>query len=113
MAELIALQEIVLPFVVLINTGLQASRQTNQFLALHGLSLIEDFDLLEPHQAKDMVKASNSRHPAQSQQPHRVDLVRQGHDPSRADNRPKQHWAGQSTQRSYGLQGLRPELQQR
>ena len=66
MAQLIALQDIVLLLVGLINTGLQASRQTNQFLALHGLFLIEDFNLLEPHQAKDMVKASNSRHPAQS-----------------------------------------------
>jgi hypothetical protein len=66
MAELIALRDIVLRLVGLINTGLQASRQTNQFLALHGFFLIEDFNLLEPHQAKDMVKASNSRHPAQS-----------------------------------------------
>ncbi len=66
MAELIVLRDIVLPLVGLINTGPQASCQTNQFLVLHGLSLIEDFNLLKPHQAKDMVKASNLRHPVQS-----------------------------------------------
>jgi hypothetical protein len=66
MAELIPLRDIVLPLVSLINTGPQASCQTNQFLALNGLSLIEDFNLLEPHQVKDMVKASNLQHPAQS-----------------------------------------------
>ncbi len=66
MAELITLQDIVLPLVGLINTGPQASHQTNQFLVLHGLSLIEDFNLLKPHQAKDLVKALNSWHPVQS-----------------------------------------------
>ena len=43
-----------------------ASHQTVQFMALHGLSSIEDFNLIEPYQAKDLVKASNGRHPAQS-----------------------------------------------
>jgi hypothetical protein len=66
MAQLIALQDIVLLLVGLINTGPQAFHQTDHFLAYYGLSLIEDFNLLEPHQAKDMVKASNSQHPSQS-----------------------------------------------
>ena len=66
MADLTLLRDVVLPVVGLSNVGPQATRQTNQFLALHGLTSIDDFNLLEPHQAKDLVKASNSRHPAQS-----------------------------------------------
>ena len=64
--QAIELQDVVLPLVGLTNTGPMASRQTVQFLALHGLSSIEDFNFIEPHQAKDLVKASNGRHPAQS-----------------------------------------------
>ena len=61
------LQDVVLPVVGLSNVGPQASCQTNQFLTLHGLTSIEDFNLLKPHQAKDLVKVSNSsRHLAQS-----------------------------------------------
>ncbi len=41
-------------------------RQTAQFLALHGLNSVNDFNLIKPHQAKDMVKASSARHPAQA-----------------------------------------------
>jgi len=33
---------------------------------LHGLTSINDFGRLEPHQAKDLVKSMNSRHPAAS-----------------------------------------------
>ena len=62
----IELRDVVLPLVGLTNTGPTASHQTVQFMALHGLSSIEDFNLIEPYQAKDLVKASNGRHPAQS-----------------------------------------------
>ena len=37
-----------------------------QFMALHGLTSVYDFVLIEPHQAKDMVKASSARNPAQA-----------------------------------------------
>jgi hypothetical protein len=43
-----------------------AQHQTAQFLALHGLNSINDFNLIEPNQAKDMVKAASVRHPAQA-----------------------------------------------
>ena len=64
--QAIKLRDVVLPLVGLTNTGPTASRQTVQFMALHGLSSIEDFRFIEPHQAKDLVKALNGRHPAQS-----------------------------------------------
>ena len=64
--QAIELRDVVLPLVGLTTTGPTASRQTVQFMALHGLSSIEDFNFIEPHQAKDLVKASNGRHPTQS-----------------------------------------------
>jgi len=64
--QAIKLRDVVLPLVGLTNTGPTASRQTVQFMALHGLSSIKDFNFIEPHQAKDLVKASNGRHPTQS-----------------------------------------------
>ena len=65
-APAVALRDVVLPLVGLTNTGAMAGRQTTQFLALHGLTSINDFVLIEPHQAKDMIKASSMRHPAQA-----------------------------------------------
>jgi hypothetical protein len=65
-APAIVLQDIVLPLVGLTNTGALPGRQTPQFLALHGLTSVNDFVLIEPHQAKDMVKASSTRNPAQA-----------------------------------------------
>jgi hypothetical protein len=64
--QLIELRDVVLPLVGLTNLGPIAQRQTAQFLALHGLTSTDDFNLVEPHQAKELVKASNSRHPAQA-----------------------------------------------
>ena len=66
MADLIELRDVVLPLVGLTNTGPAAQRQTVQFISLHGLTSINDFNLIEPHQAKDLVKASSTRHPAQA-----------------------------------------------
>jgi len=65
-APAIALRDIVLPLVGLTNTGAMPGRQTTQFMALHGLTSVNDFVLIEPHQAKDMVKASSARNPAQA-----------------------------------------------
>ena len=60
------LRDVVLPMVGLTNTGPVPTRQTTLFLALHGLTSINDFGRLEPHQAKDLVKSMNSRHPNSS-----------------------------------------------
>jgi len=65
-APAIALRDIVLPLVGLTNTGAMPGRQTMQFMALHGLTSVNDFVLIEPHQAKDMVKALSARNPAQA-----------------------------------------------
>ena len=62
----VILRDVVLPLVGLMNTGPMAGRQTTQFLALHGLTSVNDFVLIEPHQAKDMIKASSTRYPAQA-----------------------------------------------
>ncbi len=62
--EVIELRDVVLPLVGLTNTSPMAQRQTAQFLALHGLNSVNDFNLIEPNQAKDMVKAASARHPA-------------------------------------------------
>jgi hypothetical protein len=64
--EAIELQNVVLPLVGLMNAGPMPQRQTTQFLTLHGLNSVNDFNLIEPHQAKDMVKAASARHPAQA-----------------------------------------------
>ena len=44
--QAIELQDIVLPLVGLTNAGPMASCQTVQFMALHGLSSIKDFNLI-------------------------------------------------------------------
>lgn len=64
--ELIELRDIFLPLVGLTNTVPAAQSQTGQFLALHGLQSVIDFHLIEPHQAKDLVKTSSARHPVQA-----------------------------------------------
>ncbi len=64
--NVIELRDVVLPLVGLTNTGPMAQRQTVQFLTLHGLSSVNDFNLIERNQAKDMVKAASVRHPAQA-----------------------------------------------
>ena len=64
--DLIDLRDVVLPLVGMMNLGAIANRQTTQFITLHHVVSIDDFVRLEPRQAKDMVKASNSRNPANS-----------------------------------------------
>ncbi len=64
--EVIELRDVVLPLVGLTNTGPMPQRQTAQFLALHGLNSVNDFNLIKPNQEKDMVKAASARHPAQA-----------------------------------------------
>jgi hypothetical protein len=64
--KVIELQDVVLPLVGLTNTGPIAQHQIPQFLALHGLNSVNDFNLIKPNQAKDMVKAASARHPAQA-----------------------------------------------
>ena len=63
---LLELRDIVLPLVGMSNVGAIANRQTSQFIALHGLTSIDDFNMVEPHQAKDLIKQSSTRHPAQA-----------------------------------------------
>ena len=63
---LLELRDIVLPLVGMSNVGAIANRQTSQFIALHGLTSIDDFNMVEPYQAKDLIKQSSTRHPAQS-----------------------------------------------
>jgi hypothetical protein len=64
--KVVELRDVVLPLVGLMNAGPMPQCQTAQFLALHGLNSVNDFNLIEPHQAKDMVKAASARHPAQA-----------------------------------------------
>jgi hypothetical protein len=64
--DLIDLRDVVLPTVGLANAGNINNRQTSQFIALHGINSVDDFIRLEPQQAKEMIKAQNTRHPAQS-----------------------------------------------
>ena len=64
--EGVELRDVILPLAGLSNTGPAANRQTVQFMALHGFTSIRDFNLIEPHQAKELVKASSTRHPAQA-----------------------------------------------
>jgi hypothetical protein len=63
--KVVELQDVILPLVGPTNTGPMPQRQTAQFFALHGLNSVNDFNLIEPHQAKDMFKAVSARHPAQ------------------------------------------------
>lgn len=62
----IELQDVVLLVVGLLNEGVVANCQTTQFLMLHGPTSIDNFGQLEPHQAKDLFKLMNSRHPGSS-----------------------------------------------
>ena len=55
----------VLPLCGLKNVGAVANRQTTLFINHHGLTTVNDMNLLEPHQAKDLVKQFSSRYPAQ------------------------------------------------
>jgi hypothetical protein len=64
--EVVELRDVVLPLVGLTNAGPMPQRQTAQFVALHGLNPVNDFNLIEPHQSKDMVKAASARHPGQA-----------------------------------------------
>jgi hypothetical protein len=64
--ELIQLRDVILPLIGLTNIGPMAQRQTAQFLALHGLTSVNDFNLIEPNQAKDLVKGHSARFPAQA-----------------------------------------------
>jgi hypothetical protein len=57
------LRDVVLPLCGISNAGPMATRQTTLFIALHQIHTIDEFDLLEPHQAKDLVKTFNSRNP--------------------------------------------------
>ncbi len=65
-SKVIELQDVVLPLVRLTNAGPMPQRQTAQFLALYELNSVNDFNLIEPHQAKDMVKAASARPLAQA-----------------------------------------------
>ena len=64
--EAIILRDTVLPMLGMNNVGNVNTRQTTQFIALHGFTSINDFNRVEPHQAKELIKACNTRHPAQS-----------------------------------------------
>ncbi len=64
--DYLELRDVVLPKVGLTNIGAVANRQTTLFLALHGLTNINDFGRLEPNQANSLVKSMNTRHPAAS-----------------------------------------------
>ena len=55
--ELVALRD---------HAGALPTRQTVQFITLHQIQSTNDFNRIEPDQAKELVKASNARHPAQS-----------------------------------------------
>jgi hypothetical protein len=65
-AAQIELRDVVLPLVGLMNTGPVDTRQTTQFMTFHGLLSVNSFNLLEPHQAKDLVKQYDQRYPASS-----------------------------------------------
>jgi hypothetical protein len=62
-AAQVNLRDVVLPLCGISNVGAMAVRQTTLFIALHQIHTIDEFDLLEPHQAKDLVKTFNSRNP--------------------------------------------------
>lgn len=65
-AALIELRDVVLPLVGLSNAGPIDDRQTTQFMTFHGLTSADSFNLLEPYQAKDLVKQFSQRFPASS-----------------------------------------------
>jgi hypothetical protein len=43
-----------------------ANRQTTLFIAHHGITTVDDLNLLQPDQAKDLIKGFNQRHPNSS-----------------------------------------------
>ena len=57
-------RDVVLPLCGLNNAGAVAGRQTTLFITHHGITTVEDLNLLEPYQSKDLVKQFNQRHPA-------------------------------------------------
>ncbi len=59
-------RDTVLPLCGLNNAGALANGQTTIFIAHHGLTTVVDLNLIEPTQAKDLVKGFNTRHPAAS-----------------------------------------------
>ena len=61
-----AFRDVILPLCGLVNAGAVANRQTTLFIAHHGINTVDDLNLLEPDQAKDLVKQFNQRHPNQS-----------------------------------------------
>ena len=65
-AALIELRDVVLPLVGLSNVGPIDDRQTTQFMTFHGLVSANSINLLEPYQAKDLVKQYSQRFPASS-----------------------------------------------
>ena len=61
----LAFRDAVLPLCGLNNVGAVAGRQTTLFIQHHGITTVDDLNLLEPNQAKELVKQFNSRFPAQ------------------------------------------------
>jgi hypothetical protein len=61
----LAFRDAVLPLCGLNNVGAVAGRQTTSFIQHHGITTVDDLNLLEPNQAKELVKQFNSRFPAQ------------------------------------------------
>jgi hypothetical protein len=82
--QAIELRDVVLPLVGLSNAGPMASRQTVQFMALHGLSSIDDFNLIEAHPGKRAGQGFKRETPCpinghpRPEQPDWVTLVREG-----------------------------------
>ena len=61
-----AFRDVVLPLCGLANAGAVANRQTMLFIAHHGIITVDDLNLLQPNQAKELVKGFNQRHPNSS-----------------------------------------------
>jgi hypothetical protein len=61
----LAFRDVVLPLCGLANAGAVANRQTTLFIAHHGINTVDDLNLLQPNQAKDLVKGFGQRYPNQ------------------------------------------------
>ena len=61
----LAFRDVVLPLCGLVNAGAVATRQTTLFIAHHGIVTVDDLNLLQPNQAKDLVKGFGQRYPNQ------------------------------------------------
>jgi hypothetical protein len=59
----LAFRDVVLPLCGLVNAGAVATRQTTLFIAHHGIITVDDLNLLQPNQAKDLVKGFGQRYP--------------------------------------------------